>query len=114
MGKWLGVNGEAIYGSRPIAPYKEGTVCLTRQADGTVYAIYLGDDTEGSPPSEIQLPSIAPTRDAEISMLGVEGKLEWRRVGDGFTVTIPDSARKNPPCDFAWTLKISGIEGPDR
>ena len=111
MGRWLDVNGEAIYHSRPVAPYKEGKVCLTRQEDGTVYATYLGDENEHSPPSRIWLSSIAPVRGAQISMLGVEGTLEWQPVGNGFLVEVPGSMQENPPCDYAWTLRISGIAG---
>ena len=114
LGQWVTVNGEAIYSSRPIAPYKEGRVCLTRQKDGAVYAIYLGSENEPSPPPKIRLSSIVPSGDAEISMLGVDGTLEWEQVGNGFLVEIPASVQKNPPCRFAWTIKISGIESTQR
>lgn len=109
LGKWMAVNSEAIYNSRPIFPYKEGKVCLTKQKDGTVYAIYLGSENEQSPPSKIWVSSFAPDDDAKISMLGIEGTLEWEKVGNGFLVTVPDSVQENPPCSYAWTLKISGI-----
>ena len=111
LGKWMAVNKEAIYNSRPIAPYKEGKVCLTKQKDGIVYAIYLGGDNEQSPPSKIWLSSITPENETEISMLGVDGTLEWEQVGNGFFVDIPNSVQKNPPCSYAWTIKISGITG---
>ena len=35
MGAWLKVNGEAIYGSRPAAPYIDGRLRLTRGKDGS-------------------------------------------------------------------------------
>ncbi|MCJ7579612.1 MAG: alpha-L-fucosidase [Candidatus Aminicenantes bacterium] len=111
LGKWMAVNNEAIYNSRPTAPYKEGNICLTKQKDGTVYAIYLGSENEPSPPSKIWLSSIAPANEAEISMLGVEGHLEWKREKDGFSVAVPSSVRQNPPCNYAWILKISGAYG---
>jgi alpha-L-fucosidase len=107
MGKWMKINGEAIYNSRPIAPYKEGKVCLTKQKDGTIYAIYLGDENETAPPSKIWLSSLQPPTDAEITMLGVKTKLEWEKVGKGFMVNIPGSVTKNPPCNYAWTIKIT-------
>ena len=46
LGAWMKVNGEAIYGTRPIAPYAEGKVRFTRAKDGTVYAIYLPAEGE--------------------------------------------------------------------
>ncbi len=109
IGKWMNMNGEAIYDSHPIAPYREGKVCLTKNEDGIVYAVYLGSENEQSPPSKIWLSSFAPVSDARISMLGVDGTLDWERVGKGFLVDIPNSIQKNPPCSYAWTLKISGI-----
>jgi alpha-L-fucosidase len=109
LGKWMAVNSEAIYNSRPIFPYKESKVCLTKQKDGTVYAIYLGKENEQSPPSKIWVSSFAPDDDAKILMLGAEGTLEWKKVGNGFLVTIPDSVQENPPCSYAWTLKIYGV-----
>ena len=48
LGAWMKVNSEAIYATRPIAPYADGKVRFTRAKNGTVYAIYLpradGDD----------------------------------------------------------------------
>ncbi len=114
MGKWIAVNGEAIYNSSPISPYKEGKVCLTKQKDGTVYAVYLGSDNEKSPPSEIWVSSIAPADKAKITMPGVKGTLKWEPVGNGFVVKIPKSVQKNPPCNYAWTLKISEITGKNK
>ncbi|MFC2166429.1 alpha-L-fucosidase [Acidobacteriota bacterium] len=111
LGKWMAVNNEAIYNSRPIAPYKEGNICLTKQKEGTVYAVYLGSGNEPSPPSKIWLSSIAPANEAEISMLGVKGTLEWKREEDGFSVAVPSSVQQNPPCNYAWILKISGVKG---
>ncbi|MCK7483889.1 MAG: alpha-L-fucosidase [Candidatus Moduliflexus flocculans] len=29
IGEWMKVNGEAIYGTRPVAPYKEVKTCFT-------------------------------------------------------------------------------------
>ncbi len=58
IGDWMEVNGEAIYGTRALPPYKDGKVCLTRKKDGTVYAIYLPDENETTLPSKVWLNSI--------------------------------------------------------
>lgn len=106
IGKWIDVNGEAIYNSRPIAPYKEGKVCLTRKKDGTVYAVYLGDKDEKHPPAKVWFSTLQPAADAKLTFLGVRGELKWQKVGKGFLVEIPESVRDNPPCHHAWTIKI--------
>ncbi len=107
IGKWMDVNSEAIYNSRPIAPYKEGKVCLTKQKDRTIYMTYLGDKNETKPPTKIWLSAFSPDKGSKIRMLGVDKDLKWVKSGNGFYVDIPSSIRNNPPCDYAWTLKIS-------
>jgi alpha-L-fucosidase len=111
MGNWMDVNSEAIYSTRAIAPYKDGKVHLTRKKDtGTVYAIYLAGDGENKPPEKIWLNTLQPADDASVTMLGYEEELRWKQVGTGFYVDIPEEIRDNPPCEYAWTIKISGIK----
>ena len=110
IGDWMKVNSESIYETRPIEPYKDGKVCLTRKkGSGTVYAIYLADEDEHILPSKIWLSRPQPTDDAVITMLGVSGGLRWEKVAKGFLVEIPETIQNNPPCQHAWTLKISQI-----
>ena len=47
VGQWLEINGEAIYGSRPVKPYEQGDCVFTRKPDGTIYAIVLAHDGNG-------------------------------------------------------------------
>lgn len=109
IGAWMKVNSEAIYATKAIAPYKEGKVCLT-QKKGSVYAIYLADEQEHEVPSKIWLSSVQPADDATLTLLGYQSPLQWEKVGGGFVVTIPEQVRKNPPCDYAWTIKISAVQ----
>lgn len=109
MGEWLEVNGEAIYNSRAYAPYQDGLVRFTRQKEDAVYAIFLGDLGESRPPSKIELNTIFPADDPKVTMLGVKDPLNWERVGEGICVFIPNTVQENPPCQHAWTLKISGF-----
>jgi len=107
IGDWMKVNSEAIYETRPVAPYKEAKICLTSKADKTLYAVYLADEDETSPPSKILLYSHAPEKDAKVRMLGVQGFLKWEKVGKGVLIHVPSAAVQNPPCRHAWTFKIS-------
>ena len=107
MGDWLHVNGEAIYGSRPIAPYGEGKLRLTQGKDGSVYAVYLADSAETHPPAEIRLGALHGGPGSTVTMLGVQGTLHWRKEGDSTVVEIPSPVRETPPCRYAWTICMS-------
>ena len=109
IGVWMEVNSEAIYGTRAIAPYKEGKVCLTKKNEA-IYAIYLAEENETKMPSRIWLSSITPTKDANLTLLGIDHKLKWEKVGSGFVVDIPEQFRKLPPCKYAWVIKIDNVE----
>ena len=60
IGAWMSINGEAIYNTRPIAPYKDGKISFTSLKNGTVFAIYLADENETGPPAKIVIPGIRP------------------------------------------------------
>ena len=106
IGEWMKVNAEAIYGTKPIAPYKEGRVCYTSLADGTVYAIYLAADGETVPPARIVLGRIVPEKGGVIRMLGVKGPVRWERSAAGAVLIVPAGAVADPPCRDAWVFKI--------
>ncbi|MEN8202762.1 MAG: alpha-L-fucosidase [Bacteroidota bacterium] len=106
IGQWMDVNSEAIYGTRFIAPYKEGNVCLTSKED-IIYAIYLAGKDETVPPARITLESIQPGAKSVITMLGHKGRLKWKREEKGFSVEIPEKIRNNPASKHAWVLKIT-------
>ena len=105
VGDWMAVNGEAIYGTRPIAPYKEGRVCLTRKGH-TVYAIALAEEGQDAPPVRIALSSLRPAHDSRVYMLGVPDPLIWRPQGAGSVIEIPASVVAKPPCHHAFAIKF--------
>lgn len=110
IGAWMKVNSEAIYGSRPLAPYREGKLSYTQSKDGSAYAIYLADADEKAPPAQVRLSTITPARDAIVTLLGAKESLKWEKKGKEIFVQLPESLRKNPPCEHAWVIKISALE----
>jgi alpha-L-fucosidase len=110
IGEWMRINGEAIYNTRPVEPYKEDKVCFTQLKDGTTYAIYLADENENSLPEKINFANFSSGEIADVKMLGTEEKIKWQRGENTFEIEVPESLRNNPPCNYAWTFKIKSME----
>jgi alpha-L-fucosidase len=106
IGAWMKVNGDALYYTRAVVPYKEGKICFTRLPDGTVNAIYLADENDKQPPESITIKAFTPKAGSEVLMLGVGEPLKWEKGTEGFVIHLPDSVRNNPPCDYAWTFRF--------
>jgi len=111
IGAWMKVNAEAIYETRPIAPYKEAGICFTAKKDATVYALVLAGENEHTMPSKIMLSSFVPGPGGKIELLGKSGALHWEAVAKGALVTIPAAIQKAPPTRHAWVLKITKPAG---
>ncbi len=106
---WMDVNSEAIYKSKALAPFKEENICMTQLNDGTSYFFYLAEEGENTLPDEITITAHQPAKGARVSLLGSNRKLKWSASGDGFKIIIPKSLRDNPPCQYAWTIKVSEL-----
>lgn len=123
IGRWLAVNGEAIYGSRPWQRFGEGPTEVVEGSfndtkrpaftgedirfttkENTLYAICLGWPEETvvikslSANSPLQADQIAG-----ISMLGTAEALSWSQDGSGLKISRP--AQK--PGEYAYTFKVS-------
>jgi alpha-L-fucosidase len=108
-GDWMNVNSEAIYKSKPLAPFKEVNICMTQQENGETYFFYLAAEDEAELPGEIIIKSHQPAKGANVTLMGINKKLKWSNDGDGFIITIPNSVQKNPPCQYVWTIKVSNL-----
>lgn len=105
IGQWMQVNGEAIYGTRAVPPYKQGRVCLTKKKD-TLYAIYLAEEKEDAPPAEIWVPAVKQA--AAVRMLGGDAAaIVWKiDPARGLVIQSSDAVRRAPPCRHAWAFEI--------
>ena len=111
MGKWIDANGEAIYSTRAIEPFKTDNICLSQQKDTkAVYAIYLEEEDGSGIPSSFTVKGIKAAKNAKLSLLGTSGNLKWKNTEEGIQVSIPEKIRKNLPCDLAWAVKISAVQ----
>jgi alpha-L-fucosidase len=99
MGKWLNVNGEAIYATKARKQYKEGDQVrfTVSKDDQFTYAIITGHKDY-----KVLLQSVKPAAGSKVRMLGVKSPLPWKMVGDQVEIQLPLKL----PTDYAWVLKI--------
>ena len=106
IGQWMDINSEAIYGTRAMAPYKEGKLCITAKGDGTWYLYYLAGQ-EGKMPATIGMSGVNLPGSSRVELLGSKGQLKWSNRGDRFTVKIPGKLKRDPPLNYVWVFKVS-------
>lgn len=105
IGAWMKVNSEAIYGTRALAPHREGKVYLSKKGQNTYYIYYMAEEGETMPESISMKTFILPEK-AKLQMPGTTTQLKWQKYGDGFLISIPDKIRKNPPSEYVWVIKV--------
>ena len=124
IGKWLAINGAAIYGTRPWKVFGEGPTQVvggsfndTKRADftsqdirfttrgTTLYAITLAWPENGS----VTIQSLATDSALfqhtieKVELLGVKEPLHWSRDRSGLVIDVP----AHKPCEHAFVFQIT-------
>jgi alpha-L-fucosidase len=110
MGAWLRINGQAIYGTRPIAPYLHGNLRFTKSKGGAIYAIYLLAEGEKALPERIALSGLSVPNGTRASLVrgpDAETALGCEVGAEGASLTIPVAARTSLPSPLAVVFKLS-------
>ena len=88
LGDWLKSYGEAIYGTRPCAPYFKSNCAFTSK-DDLIYCIYLYPKEPSTVPDSVVIPYAGPVSAVDL-VSGQEG-LEFERTDGGLRVALPES-----------------------
>lgn len=92
MGYWMDINKEAIYATKPIAPYKAENVCFTESKLGKIYALYLVKENAALG-KKITISGL-PKMPSEVSLLGVKSGLKVKKLNNSIEITLPPAAQK--------------------
>jgi alpha-L-fucosidase len=123
VGRWLDLNGEAIYGTRPWVTFGEGPTGVPKafrehdqaaftaqdvrytQKGDALYATLMGWPQQG----QVTLAALAEggpvgaDQVVGVGMLGNDKALTWTQNSAGLAVQLPPAR----PCDHAYVLKIT-------
>src|SRR5690606_3230671 len=107
IGEWMKINGEAIHGSKPLAPYESGNIHFTQAKDKkTQYAFYLSDKDNVALPAQVILQKFEAPAKARISLLGSGARLKWSVENGNTIIEIPSLVRNKWNAKHAVVFKI--------
>ena len=102
LGRWLAVNGEAIYASRrAVGVQVEGKDVHLTVRGGKIYVIDFRLD--GKP---LALKGVTNVKGVRI--LGSPASVKFQSVGDGLVIVPPELPPAEAPCEEAWVYEVTG------
>ena len=106
IGKWMSLNGEAIYGTVGDNTIGKQDKFEFTHKDNTTYAIYRADEGETIPKS-LEINNLKVTKNAKITLVGTSETLKWTDINGKITIQIPDKINAKDLVDYAWVFKIA-------
>ena len=101
MGKWLDVNGEAIYDSEVYSAKAPDGIYYTKR-DGNIYAI-----CESFPSKKVNFPQIPYSDTYKVSLLGSQNKVEQINENGTLSLITDINTPEDVACEHLYVYKIS-------
>ncbi len=93
IGKWLAVNGAAIYNTRPTETYQDKTTYFTQGKGGTRYAIVCLPEDQPVP-ATVEWTGNVPRKGSKVTLLQDQRPVKWEQAGGKVRVYLPASLAK--------------------
>jgi len=110
IGLWMKVHGEAVYATKPLAPYEDGNILYLQSKDAkTIYVYVLSDDKTDNValPADINLKNIALNKKSRIVFMDAsKEKISYKTEGGATTLSIPASLQNKTGGKYAVAFKI--------
>jgi alpha-L-fucosidase len=111
IGAWMKVHAEAVYGTKPLAPYEDGNVLYLQSKDSkTVFVYVLSEDKNDDVvlPASINLKNISVTKKSKIVCLDApKEKVKFTSAGNASVISIPAALQNKVAGKYAVAFKIT-------
>jgi alpha-L-fucosidase len=110
LGKWLEVNGDAIFGTRPWER-AEGTTIEEKsirftQKEKFLYVIFMGNPEK----KEVGIVNLNIKNISKVNLLGVEENLQWRMEDNNLIIELPEKIEESPAISFKIKLNLNSTD----
>jgi alpha-L-fucosidase len=108
IGAWMAINGEAIYASKPVAPYSAGHIFYTQSKDEKkLYACWLSDKETIEWPASIQIPVQGNDKVKKVTILGArDQRIKWQYNKGQVTIQVPAALQQAVSLKHSVVFKL--------
>jgi alpha-L-fucosidase len=105
MGKWLKVNGQAVFGTRKWRQTKEGDHVRYTAKGNNLYAICLN-----WPGDMLELAAPKPSASTTATLIGHNQPLQWTHADGKLRIIIPPLTIGQVPSHHAHVIKLTEVK----
>ena len=108
IGAWMAINAEAIYASKPVAPYSANNIYYMQSKDGKkLYACWLSDKETVALPASIQIPVNGSGTIKKVTILGAQNqKIKWNYNNSQVTLKVPATLQQEGSLKHSVVIKL--------